>query len=105
MDKQDVMGQSGEIVDLLTLSPFAGPLRNGAPLLVVGGEPARLAYCSRAAIELFGAKGPDDLSSAILTGDSQGARRLRDLAARPPEGPPRLELLRFFTGRMPIQIG
>ena len=99
------MAQPREIADLLDASPFAGPHRNGQPILVLGGDPARLVYANAAACALFGADEPTKLFATILTGDSQGAQRLRHLAASPPEGPPRFELLRFFAARMPLQIG
>jgi PAS domain S-box-containing protein len=105
MDEQVSTAQLQDIVDHLRASPFAEAFASGAPLFVAGGEPLQLTYCNASMLELFGAAGPVELSVALLSGDSQGARRLRHLAAAPPHGAPRLELLRFFAGRMPIRIG
>ena len=105
MNKQDVLAPSAEIANLLSNSPFARVLRNGEPLLVIGGPSARLVYCNAAALALFSVDDAVEFSSSVLNGASQGGQRLRQLAASPPGGAPRFELLRFFAGRMPLQIG
>ena len=105
MKKQDVLAQSGEIANLLSHSPFARVLSDGAPLLVIGGPVARLIYCNAAALALFSVDDAADISTSVLDSASPGGQRLRQLAASPPDRAPRLELLRFFVGRMPVQIG
>jgi PAS domain S-box-containing protein len=104
MNEPQILAPPREIHDLLMASPFAQALRSDTPLLVVAGDPARLLFHNRAALGLLGASGPEQLSSAVLAGEGQGARHLRRLAARASESAPKLELLRFFTGRMPVQI-
>jgi len=105
MEEQDASAQSQELIDLLLASPFAEAFLRNAPLLVAGGKPARLAYCNRSALELFAVAGQTELFTVVLAGDSQGAHRFRRIANDPPEGAPRIELLRFFVGRKPVLIG
>jgi PAS domain S-box-containing protein len=94
-----------DIAGLLARSPFAGQLAGGAPVLVAAGQPARLVFASPAAYAMFRSTNLEELAAAALLGASPGARRLRQLASAPGAGAPaKLELLRFFVGRMPLQL-
>src|ERR1700758_3283792 len=87
---------------MLAGTPFASALTHGAPLLVVGGEPARVLFATPAALALFGAEGIEALEAVALEADSPGARRLRLLAETlQPNAPPRIESLRFYASRRP----
>jgi PAS domain S-box-containing protein len=91
--------------DLLAQSSFAGQLRSDAPLLLASKIPPRIVFANEAALAAFGAKDLDQVSAAATAGTSAGARRLRQLAvAVTPDGGRRLELLRFYVGRMPMQL-
>ncbi|MGO8800965.1 MAG: ATP-binding protein [Roseiarcus sp.] len=92
------------IGDLLAGSPFAEQWRGGAPVLVAARQPARVVFANQAAQKLFRAAGLQELNAAALTGSSPGARRLRQLADASNAGAPRLELLRFYLDRAPLQL-
>ena len=106
MDPIDhLSADSGAITGLLAGSPFAGRFRDGAPMLVARGEPARVIFANPAAHALFGTREPRELNAAALAGTSPGARRLRQLAgAATGATTPKLELLRFFVNRAPVQL-
>jgi PAS domain S-box-containing protein len=97
--------EARDIAGLLARSSFAGQLAGGAPLLVAAGQPARILFASQAAHAIFRSSSLEELGAAVLGGASPGARRLRQLASAPSAGaPPKLELLRFFVGRLPLQL-
>src|ERR1700689_3772548 len=94
-----------DIAGLIARSPFAGQLAGGAPLLVAAGQPARLIFANPAAHAIFRSANLEELAAAALLGASPGARRLRQLASAPGSGAPaKLELLRFFVDRLPLQL-
>ncbi|WP_158817805.1 ATP-binding protein [Methylocapsa sp. S129] len=94
-----------DIADLLARSSFAGPLREGAPLLVAAMEPPRIVFANPAAHAIFRTENLAQINAAAMAGTSAGARRLRQLAGALSAGaPPRLELLRFYIGRLPTQL-
>ncbi|MBX9757979.1 MAG: PAS domain-containing protein, partial [Beijerinckiaceae bacterium] len=68
------------------------------PIVVAGGSPPRILYASAQALALFQVKDASALSERLLKGSEPGARRLAELAASLPAGPPRLERLRFYVG-------
>jgi PAS domain S-box-containing protein len=106
MDPIDHKGaDASAIANLLARSPFAGQLRVGAPLLVATGDPARIVFANQAAHGLFRTANLQQINAAAMIGASPGARRLRQLASASNVGaPPRLELLRFFVDRAPLQL-
>ena len=102
----DNAADARDIAALVARSPFARQLRGGAPLFVVARTPERIVFASKAAHALFRAGDLEQLNAAVLAGASPGARRLRQLANGAIAGaPPKLELLRFFVGRLPVQLG
>ncbi len=106
MDPNDHKGaETGAIASLLAGSPFAGRLRGGAPVLVAVGEPACIIFANPAAHALFRTRDLQTLNAAAMIGASPGARRLRQLASASTAGAtPKLELLRFFVDRTPLQL-
>jgi hypothetical protein len=95
-----------EAAALLAGTTFADRLALGAPLIVAGGEPLRVAFATTAALTLFGADTIEALEAIALGAESPGARRLRQLAETLPAGKPaRLESLRFYAARRPLPIG
>ena len=95
-----------EAAALLAGTAFADRLAHGAPLIVAGGEPLRVAFATRAALTLFGVDTIEALEAIALGAESPGARRLRQLAETLPAGKPaRLESLRFYAARRPLPIG
>jgi hypothetical protein len=106
MDPIDQNGaETSAIVGLLAGSSFAGRLRGGAPVLVAAGEPARIVFANSAAHALFRTRTLQEINAAAMIGTSPGARRLRQLAGASTVGAtPRLELLRFFLDRTPVQL-
>ncbi|MGA2794427.1 MAG: PAS domain S-box protein, partial [Roseiarcus sp.] len=106
MDPIDHRGaDASAIASLLARSTFAGQLRGGAPVLVAASEPARIVFANQAAHALFRTGNLQQLNAAAMIGASPGARRLRQLASASTAGaPPRLELLRFFVDRAPLQL-
>jgi PAS domain S-box-containing protein len=104
MNVNDHNAAGGEIADFLAQSCFAGQWRGGAPLLVASDEPARIVFANDSMRAAFGAATIDQLNAIAMAGGSPGARRLSRLAAAAAIGaPPRLELLRFYAGRLPVQ--
>jgi PAS domain S-box-containing protein len=102
----DNAANARDIAALVARSPFARQLRGGAPLFVVARTPERIVFASKAAHALFRTGDLEQLNAAVLAGASPGARRLRQLANGAIAGaPPKLELLRFFVGRLPVQLG
>ena len=105
MNSADHEPSRADIADLLAQSPFAGQLRSGAAVLVASGEPPRVIFANEAAHAIFRTKDLQQISAAAFIGTSPGARRLRQLAsARIVDAPPKLELLRFYFGRLPLQL-
>ena len=93
------------LADLLAHPSVSGRLRAGALVLVATGAPPRLVFASEAALAAFGAPDLAALNAAAIGAGSPGARRLRDIAgALEAEAPPRLERLRFFVGRLPLEL-
>ena len=91
---------------LVAGSPFAERLDRGAPLIVAAGRPARVEFATPAALALFGVETLGALDAVALAAQSPGARRLRHLVeALAPGGPPRMESLRFYAGRLPLPVG
>jgi PAS domain S-box-containing protein len=103
----DKAADESEIAALLARSPFAGQSSGAAPLLVVAARaPARIVFVNDAVHALFRTGDLRQINAALLTGASPGARRLRQLTNAATAGArPRLELLRFFVGRLPLQLG
>ena len=102
----DKAADERNIAALLARTPFAGPSRAGAPLLVVAQSGPRIVFANQAVLTLFRATNLGQLNATLLNGASPGARRLRQLANTATiDAPPKLELLRFFIGRLPVQLG
>jgi PAS domain S-box-containing protein len=81
------------------------PFRKSGVVLVAAGEPARIVHASEAAFSLFGDENLDALSHRCLRGEEPGARRLRDLASNlRPDGPARLERLRFIIDGQSVAL-
>ena len=105
MNPIDQKAADADIADLLARSSFAGQLRGGAPLLVAAEEPPRIVFANEAAHAVFQTANLQQLNAVAMVGASPGARRLRQLAgALTPGAPPKLELLRFYIGRLPQQL-
>jgi PAS domain S-box-containing protein len=105
MNPIDQNAADADIADLLARSSFARRLRDGAPVLVAAYEPARIVFANDAACAVFQVADLARLNAAAMIGTSPGARRLRQLAGvLTPDAPPRLELLRFYVGRLPVQL-
>jgi PAS domain S-box-containing protein len=97
-------GNARDVADVLARSPFAGEL-GSAPVLVLARDPVRIAFANQAALTLFRANGLAPLNAMVDAGASPGARRLRQLASALAAGAsPKLEILRFFVGRLPLPI-
>ncbi|MGD1037636.1 MAG: ATP-binding protein [Roseiarcus sp.] len=97
---------SKDVAALVAGSPFAERLDRGAPLMVATGRPGRVEFATPAAFALFGVGTLGALNAAALLAQSPGARRLRRLVeALAPGVPPRVELLRFYAGRLPLPVG
>ena len=93
-----------EAADLLAGTPFAVALNRGA-LALAAGQPARAIFATSSALALAGVRDLYGLDSVLFGAESPGARRLRRLADEMPLGAPRLEQLRFFANRLPLQLG
>ena len=104
MTPTDQKTADADIAGLLARSSFAGRLRDGAPLLVAAQEPPRIVFANEAARAIFRTADLEQLNAAAFAGASPGARRLRQLAAANADAAPRLELLRFFVARLPLQL-
>jgi PAS domain S-box-containing protein len=105
MDPIDQKTADADIAELLAQSPFAGHLHGGAPLLIAAGQPARVVFANEAAQATFRTLSLAQFNAVAIAGTSPGARRLRQLASALTAGaPPRLERLRFFVGRLPLEL-
>src|SRR5476651_1636408 len=105
MDPIDQKSADADIAELLAQSPFAGHLRGGVPLLVAAGQPARIVFANEAAKATFRTLSLSQFNTAAIAGTSPGARRLAQLANGLSAGArPRLERLRFFVGRLPLEL-
>jgi PAS domain S-box-containing protein len=105
MDPIDQKSADADIAELLAQSPFAGHLRGGVPLLIAAGQPARIVFANEAAKATFRTLSLAQFNTAAIAGTSPGARRLRQLAnGLSAVAPPRLERLRFFVGRLPLEL-
>ncbi|MGD0721725.1 MAG: PAS domain-containing sensor histidine kinase [Roseiarcus sp.] len=94
-----------DLADILAQPALAGPLRDGAAMLVASAAPARIVFASRSAHAAFGTRDLAQLNAAAIAGASPGARRLRQLTdSVAGDTRPRLERLRFFVGRLPLQL-
>jgi PAS domain S-box-containing protein len=107
MDAADrVVMNLKDVAALVAGSPFAERLDRGAPLIVAAGRPARVEFATPAALALFGVGTLDALDALVLGAPSPGARRLRVLVETFAKGaPPRMESLRFYSGRLPLPVG
>src|SRR5450432_2120094 len=105
MDSVDQNAENAmDVADVLARSPFARAL-DSAPVLVLAREPVRATFANAAALALFRANGLTQLNEMIIAGSSPGARRLRRLASALTAGAaPKLEILRFFVGRLPLSL-
>src|SRR5271170_6872811 len=91
---------------LLAGGPFAAALAEDAALVIATGHPARIAFATPAGLAMFRADDLAALEAAVVGAQSPGARRLRQLAqSLAIGGAPRMEQLRFFSGRSPILLG
>jgi PAS domain S-box-containing protein len=104
MNPIDQKAADADIADLIARSPFSGQLRGGVALLVAAQNPPHIIFANEAAHAAFRTTSLDQLNAAAMVGTSPGARRLRQLATTPAAGAPRLERLRFFIGRLPLQL-
>jgi PAS domain S-box-containing protein len=78
-------------------------MAKGAPLFVACGDPPQVVFATPAALAAFGVADARSLEAALFVPGSPSARRLRRLAAETPaEAPPRLEMLRVFVARKPV---
>lgn len=88
---------------LLARTPFAAALAKGAPLWIARGEVLQAVFATPAALEALDVHDLAAFENAVLSDAAPSGRRLRKLAAEtPPDGPPRLERLRFFVDRKPV---
>ena len=79
-------------------------LDDGARIAILFPGP-RIVYATSPALALFAVRDIGELEIRMLQGEGTSARRLRHLAATLPiGGTPRLERLRFFTGRRPTNL-
>ena len=84
-------------------APFAAALAKGAPLFVACGDPPQVVFATPAALAAFGAADASALDAVLFAPAVRAARRLRRLAAETPvDAPPRLEMLRVFVARKPV---
>ena len=95
-----------EVAAALAGGTFAAALAEGAPLMIVAGEPPHLRFASPAALALIGARSLEALEAALLSAESPGARRIRRLAViLPLGGAPRIERLRFYVNGAALPLG
>ncbi len=88
---------------LLARTPFAAALAKGAPLWIARGDVPQAVFATPAALAVLEVSDLAAFGQAVLSDAAPSGRRLRKLAAEtPPDGPPRLERLRFFVDRKPV---
>jgi PAS domain S-box-containing protein len=88
---------------LLARTPFAAALAQGAPLWIARGESPQAVFATPAALAALDVSDLAAFGRAVLSDEAPSGRRLRKLAAEtPPDGPPRLERMRFFVDRKPV---
>ena len=106
MDAADRAAMNSQgVAALLAGSPFAERLDLGALLIIAADAPARVEYAAPGALALFGVGSLDALAAVALSATSPGARRLRRLLETlAPGAPARAESLRFYPGRLPLQV-
>jgi PAS domain S-box-containing protein len=91
---------------LLEGGPYAAALVEDAALVIATGHPVRIAFATPAGLAMFRARDLAALEAVVAGAQSPGARRLRQLAqSLAIGGEPRMEQLRFFSGRSPIMLG
>jgi PAS domain S-box-containing protein len=94
-----------DVADLLARSSLARYARADSPLVVAIQDPPQIVFANQTALTIFHAANLQQVNATAMNGTSPGARRLRELAGAQIIGAaPRLELLRFFVGRLPLQL-
>jgi PAS domain S-box-containing protein len=105
MNPTDQKFADADVADLLVRSSLARYAHAGAPLVVAAEDPPQIVFANQAAQAIFHAANLQQMNATAMNGTSPGARRLRQLAgAQTVGGAPRLELLRFFVDRLPLQL-
>jgi PAS domain S-box-containing protein len=105
MNPTDQKFADADVADLLARSSLARYARAEAPLVVAAQDPLQIVFANQAAQAIFHAANLQQINATAMNGTSLGARRLRELAGAQIIGAaPRLELLRFFVGRLPLQL-
>jgi PAS domain S-box-containing protein len=103
--RDDRVANDPEIAALIARAPLVAQLPQGAPLIVVAQAQRRVVFANEAIHAIFRTRDLEQINTALLEGTSPGARRLRELAsATKADAPARLELLRFFIARLPVQL-
>ncbi|MDI9848538.1 histidine kinase dimerization/phospho-acceptor domain-containing protein [Rhodoblastus sp. 17X3] len=97
--------QSAEVAAALADPAVASLARAGAPVLVAGGDPARVIYANDSALALFGASDCGALTPKLFGSDLPGSLRLAELARSIlPGAAARLERLSFIGADLPGAI-
>jgi PAS domain S-box-containing protein len=97
--------QCGEIAAALADPAVASLVRAGAPVLVAGGDPARVIYANDSALALFRARDCAALTESLFGSGLPASRRLAELAGSIlPGAAARLERLSFNGEDLPGAI-
>ncbi|WP_296714135.1 ATP-binding protein [Rhodoblastus sp.] len=97
--------QGAEIAAALADPAVASLARAGAPVLVAGGDPARVIFANDSALGLFSARDCEALTGRLFGSDLPGSRRLAELARSIlPGAAARLERLSFNGEDLPGAI-